>query len=125
MATIKNLDMYLETIELTTSKNKFLSIIKWIKKEFPELTLEIKWNQPMFIKDDTFILSLSALKNHYSIAPEYKTMELFKGKIKKSKFSQTKMLFRVKYTEEMDFELLREIINYNIKDKEGFTKFWR
>lgn len=125
MGYIKDLDMYMETMDTKEKKDKFLGVINWIKKEFPKLKLEIKWNQPMFINDNTFIISLSALKNHFSIAPEFKTMELFKDKIDKAGYSQTKMLFRIKFNEEINFNLLKEIIDFNIEDKKGMTSFWR
>src|SRR5690554_6865216 len=115
--------MYMETIDTKDKKEKFLGLINWVKKEFPSLTLEIKWNQPMFINEGTFILSLSALKNHFSISPEFITMERFKDKIDKAGYSQTMMLFRIKYSEDINYDLIKSMIEFNIEDKKGFTTF--
>lgn len=48
-----------------------------------------------------------------------------KKEIEQAGYSQTKMLFRIKWTDEVDYNLLRKIAAYNIEDKKGMTKFWR
>lgn len=101
------------------------NIFEWVEEVFPELDLEIRWNQPMYVHEGTYIIGFSLSKAHASVAPEEKGMEVFHDKISEAGYSQTKNLFRVKYTEEVDYELLREIIAFNIKDKTGYTKFWR
>ncbi|HEM3655410.1 TPA: hypothetical protein U1C87_001535 [Streptococcus suis] len=55
-------------------KFKLEPIFEQIQKEFPNLTVELKWNQPMFIMNGTFIIGFSVAKNHISIAPEAVTM---------------------------------------------------
>lgn len=125
MGYIKDLNQYLNTIDNKEHRKKLLSVIDYIKEEFPNLKLEIKWNQPMFINEDTYIIAFSASKNHFSVAPEYKGMEVFSEKIEKAGYSQTKMLFRIKYSDDVNYELLKEIIKFNIEDKKGLTSFWR
>ena len=49
-------------------KLKLEPIFEQIQKEFPNLTVELKWNQPMFIINGTFIIGFSVAKNHISIA---------------------------------------------------------
>lgn len=125
MGYIKDLDMFIETIENKEYQEKLLKTINWIKQTFPQLSLEIKWNQPMFIHKGTFILAFSVSKNHFSVAPEQKAMEIFSDKIDDAGYSQTKMLFRIKYSQGVNYVLLKEIIQFNIEDKRGYDKFWR
>lgn len=101
------------------------NVFDWMHENFPDLKQEIKWNQPMYIHEGTYIIGFSLSKAHMSVSPEQHGMEVFHDKIADAGYSQSKMLFRIKYTEEVNYELLREIIEYNIKDKAGFTKFWR
>ena len=35
------------------------------------------------------------------------------------------MTYKIKYSDEVDYSLLKEIIEFNIKDKKEHTKFWR
>jgi uncharacterized protein YdhG (YjbR/CyaY superfamily) len=34
-------------------------------------------------------------------------------------------MFRIKWTDAVDYELLKKIVAFNIEDKKDFTKFWR
>ena len=52
-------------------------------------------------------------------------MDVFKDKIEAAGYTQSKMLFRIKYTDKVNYDLLSEMIEYNIEDKAGYTKFWR
>ena len=40
-------------------------------------------------------------------------------------YSHTQELFRIKWTDKVDFELLDKIVAFNIEDKRDMTKFWR
>lgn len=35
------------------------------------------------------------------------------------------MTYKIKYRDEVDYRLLKEIIEYNIEDKKDAVKFWR
>lgn len=64
------LQEFLNKVNNPVLKDKLATIFTQIQQEFPSLTTEIKWNQPMFIMDGTFIIGFSAAKAHISIAPE-------------------------------------------------------
>ncbi|WP_419790875.1 hypothetical protein RCF73_11830 [Staphylococcus chromogenes] len=40
---------FLETIEKPEYREKFKNVIEKLLADYPELTLEIKWNQPMLL----------------------------------------------------------------------------
>lgn len=100
-------------------------IFDWISETYPQLKQEVKWNQPMYTHEGTYIIAFSLSKAHMSVSPEFKGMEEFHDKIEAAGYSQAKMLFRIKYTEEVNYDLLSEMIEFNIKDKAGSTTFWR
>ncbi len=76
-------------------KFKLEPIFEQIQKEFQNLTVELKWNQPMFIMNGTFIIGFSVAKNHISIAPEAVTMAIFTNDIKAASYKATNNLFKI------------------------------
>ena len=79
----------------------------------------------MFVDHGTFIIAFSVSKEHIAISPESKTLQVFEQEIKEAGYKATKMLFRIKWNDEIDFGLIDKLIEYNIEDKKEMTKFWR
>lgn len=105
--------------------NRMGKIFRWIVDQYPNLEPRIAWNQPMFTDHGTFIIGFSSAKKHMSVTPEAQAMPIFTEKIKSAGYDQTKMLFRIKWEEPVDYNLLSEIMEYNMKDKADCTTFWR
>lgn len=122
---MKNFIDFLQTIESPEKQLKLQGILDHIAKKFPELKQEIKWNQPMFTDHGTFILAFSVAKHHIAISPETEALDHFEKQIKQAGYERTKMLFKIKWSDDVKYELLDEIIAYNIKEKKDMTKFWR
>lgn len=116
---------YLEAIEDEKIKNRMEEILNHIGDKYPFLTKEIKWNQPMFINNGTFIIAFSIAKGHIAVAPEKVTLDKFEDKIKKAGYSFSSMLYRIKWDEKVDYDLLDLMIEYNIEKKKDFKYFWR
>lgn len=116
---------YIETIDDVAHRTQFEEIIDWINENYPELSQVIKWNTPMYTMDDTFILGIDSAKKHLSISPEEKTINIYKDDIEKAGYSHTSGLFRIKYSQTIDYGLLKKMIDYNMEDKKGYKKFWR
>lgn len=122
---VKSFEEFLQSIEEPVKKNRLTEIFSNISDKFPELKEEIKWNQPMYTHHGTFIIGFSVAKHHIAIAPEAEALEHFAKAIKKSGYQRTKMLFRIQWHQDVDYELLEEMIAYNITEKRETTKFWR
>jgi uncharacterized protein YdhG (YjbR/CyaY superfamily) len=45
--------------------------------------------------------------------------------VEETGYSLTKELFRIKWTDKVDYALLYSIVAHNIESKKDFTKFWR
>lgn len=116
---------YLNNIKDQDKKDRMESILNYIKKTFPQLKEEIKWNQPMFTDHGTFIIGFSIAKAHIAVAPEGVVINLFKKEIQGVGYSHTKELFRIKWTDKVDYDLLGKIVAFNIEDKKDTVKFWR
>ena len=87
--------IFLSNFKNPILKFKLEPIFEQIQKEFPNLTVELKWNQPMFIMNGTFIIGFSVAKNHISIAPEAVTMAIFTNDIKVANYEATNNLFKI------------------------------
>jgi len=87
--------IFLSNFKNPILKFKLEPIFEQIQKEFPNLTVELKWNQSMFIMNGTFIIGFSVAKNHISIAPEAVTMAIFTNDIKAANYEATNNLFKI------------------------------
>jgi len=122
---MKDFKWYLDQISQQDKRQRMESILNDIKKTFPQLEEEIKWNQPMFTDHGTFIIGFSTAKAHIAVSPEVAVINLFENEIIEAGYSYTKGLFRIKWTDKVDFDLLRKMVTYNIENKKDMKKFWR
>lgn len=106
-------------------QEKLNEIFNWIENHYPELEPVIKWNQPMYQQHGTFIIGFSTAKKHIAVAPEKEALLEFKEDIEAAGYSQTAMLFRIKWNEPVHYHLLQKIIDFNIEDKKDCQTFWR
>ena len=116
---------FLQSLENDKQTATMEAIFNWISETFPELETTVKWNQPMYTHHDTFIIAFSKSKQHFSVAPEAKGMAEFTDQIEAAGYSQTNNLFRIKWTQDVNYALLKSIIQFNIDDKADCTTFWR
>lgn len=116
---------YLNQLDNPEHAAKLERIFDWIEKQYPELEKVIKWNQPMYIYNGTYIIGFSTAKGHISISPEQATIQEYEEEIDESGYSQSKMIFRIKWTQDVDYSLFEKLIDYQLKEKENYPKFWR
>jgi len=116
---------FLATMKDVANQQKLRDVLAWVLREFPTLEPAIKWNQPMFTHHGTFIIAFSVSKSHFAVGTEGAEIEMFKDAIAAAGYKASKMLFRIKWTDEVDFPLLRRIIAFNMDDKAECKTFWR
>lgn len=116
---------YLEAIGDEGHRDRIREVLNWVKHKFPNLESKIAWNQPMFTDHGTFIIGFSISKQHFAVSPEVRGIDEFSEEIIKSGYSHGKNIFRIKWDDPIDYPLLERMIQYNIKDKEDCTAFWR
>lgn len=122
---MKAFESYLGEIENEENRGRLAEVLLWIEERFPGLEPKIAWNQPMFTDHGTFIIGFSVSKAHFAVSPEAKGIEVFSDDIAKSGYTRGSHLFRVKWSEPVDYDLLERIIRYNMEDKADCTTFWR
>lgn len=79
----------------------------------------------MFTDHGTFIIGFSVAKNHLAAALEQPAIQYFSGQIRESGYEHSKELIRIKWSDPVNFSLLRRIIEFNIAEKAHCTGFWR
>lgn len=104
---------------------KLESIFDWIEEQYPQLEKVIKWNQPMFLHKGTYIIGFSTAKAHIAVSPEQATIQEFEEAINQVGYSQSKMIFRIKWSQDVDYSLFEKLIDFQLKEKENYPKFWR
>lgn len=122
---MSNFKEYLDNIDEPKKKERMESILKYIKKTFPQLKEEIRWNQPMFTDHGTFIIAFSIAKHHIAVAPEPEVIYNFQKEIEEAGYSHTKGLFKIKWMDKVDYDLLSKIVAFNIESKKDIKTFWR
>ena len=120
---MKDIQEYLEKME-EAQRKKLSEIVDFIRFNYPELTVEIKWNQPMFIEHDTFIIGFSYSKKHISVAVEKPIKDDYEKRIEASGYHQTIKLFYIRWDQEIDYKLLADLINETRLIKKDYNKFW-
>ncbi len=115
---------FLSNINDLENQRKIEEILLWVTDNF-ELDKKVAWNQPMFTDHGTFIVGFSVAKNHIAVAPESKTIAMFSQEILNSGYTHTKEIFRIKWSDDVNYNLLKVIIEYNIEDKKDYDAFWR
>lgn len=122
---METFDDFLTTIDDPERRAQLDDVFHWVRQTFPDLEERIAWNQPMFTHHGTFIIAFSVAKAHFAVAPEAVPLEVFAERIREAGYTQTKQLFRIKWDQAVDYDLLRDLIAFNMKDKADHTSFWR
>ena len=116
---------YLLKINNPEHRARTEEVLEWVSATFKELEPRVAWNQPMFTDHGTFIIGFRSSSKHLSVSAEPEGMEHFTEEIAKSGYEQTKMLFRIKWSEGVDYSLLHRIITFNRSAKSDCKTFWR
>lgn len=121
---MKTLQDFLEKISGPDHRTRLEHVLEWVSETFPDLELEIKWNQPMFTHNGTFIIGFSASNKHFAVSPERQILEEFRDRLTEAGYSHSKALFRIKWDQDVNYALLEDIIERSIEFKKGSKTFW-
>jgi len=122
---IAEFEEYLAKIDDAEHQERVRTVLNWVQTTFPQLEQRFAWNQPMFTDHGTFIIGFSVAKAHMAFAPEGQAMDQFADAIQAANYNPGKKFGRIKWTQDVDYDLLKRIILFNIADKADTTTFWR
>jgi uncharacterized protein YdhG (YjbR/CyaY superfamily) len=122
---MSTLSEYVAAVTNDTKRQKLQELFDWLTSEFPQLQIKFGWGQPMFTDHGTFIIACKHTKKHITVSPEVAGIQKFADKLDTVGYAHTENTFRITWEQEVHYELLREMIQFNIEDKANETKFWR
>ncbi|WP_459130018.1 iron chaperone [Guggenheimella bovis] len=122
---MKYFDDYVNQVTDEVGRKRLLEVLSFVQETFPDLVGEIKWNQPMFLQEGTFIMGFSLAKNHISIGPEKACLDHFRERIESEGHEAMKMMMKVKHKDPFPYDLLKDMITYNCVEKKDYKSFWR
>lgn len=122
---METFEEYLEAMGEPAHRDKMEAILDWIEKNYPELERRIAWNQPVFVDHGTFIIGFSYSKNHIAMAPEARAIKKYVYNIEETGLTYTENIIRIKWADNVPYNLIKLLIDYNIVDKQNYEKFWR
>ncbi|MEN2360294.1 iron chaperone [Levilactobacillus brevis] len=122
---IADFESYLDQIDNVANRERVRTVLNWVQTTFPQLEQRYAWNQPMFTDHGTFIIGFSVAKPHMGFAPESEDMAHFAEQIAAAGYNPGKKFGRIKWTQAVEYDLLKQIIKYNIDDKIDCATFWR
>ncbi len=122
---MKIFDDHLRTISDDFQRSRLNSIFTMIEETFPHLEGRIAWNQPMYTDHGTFIIAFSTVKNHISVGQEKAEIDAFAERIEHAGYTHGKKVWRIGNSQEVNYDLLKQIISYTIDQKRDCMTFWR
>lgn len=122
---IEFFEKWLSSISNETHRLRAAEVLRWVTDEFPQLEFRLAWRQPMFTHHGTFIIGFSPARNHLAFAPEGEGISRFAAELDRRDLSYGAKMVRLPWDRPIPFNLLREVIQFNIEDKAGVTSFWR
>lgn len=122
---MESFEDYLQSLDDETQKEKLIDLFDSIDSKFPDLGKRIAWHQPMYTDHDTYIIGFSVAKNHISVAPEKAGLRRFEKEIKDNNYDLLKEVFKIKKSQPINKELIRDMIAFNVTDKKDCGTFWR
>lgn len=109
---------------------QFKELLAKVQATFPELVLEFRWYQPMFLLmndkgDATFIASFTLAKNWINFAAENWTQTDKNTEITEKGYQHTAKFVQFPFKKGIDFDFISRMMTQQIKEKRGAKKFWK
>lgn len=123
--TLETFENYIAQVETDEGRARAIEILQWIGETFPELDKRIAWNAPHFTDHGTFIIGLSTAKKHTAMSLETAGITPFIDELKENGYQPSKMLFRIGFQQDVNYDLLKRMIQFTIDDKKECKTYWR
>ena len=116
---IKEFELYLSKIKDESVKNTTKELLDWVQKKYPTLKPVLKWSQPMFTMDDTFIIGFHASKKHLSITPENDVIIHFQSLIEQYNLEYSTKIIKMNWKNPINYDVITILIDHQMKIKKG------
>ena len=116
---------YLARIPDASQRARIRDILAWVHQQFPRLTAQLCWNQPVFTSRGTFIVGFGRSRQGWSVFPERQAVFRFHAELLQAGLPHTWEQICIPWEAAVNFQLLHDIIRFNLTDKAGCRTFWR
>lgn len=117
--------MYFDQVENIESRGKVVDLYNQLVAIDPDLSTLYAWNSPMIKYKESFNCGITVAKAHFTIAFDPEALEFFKERIIANGYGLNLKTFKIKYDQQIDFELLREMVLFSIALRQDATGFWK
>ena len=121
---MKELNAYIEALTPTPEHERVSEVLNWITNSYPQFEFAMKWKQPTFIFEGTFIISFVVTKKHLSVTLEPYAMEKFRKRAQASGYQPTPMTIPIPWSKEVDYSLLKDLVDFSFQHKKGSKTYW-
>ncbi len=125
MARFTTVEEFLDGMAAPEQRTKLERLLDWVSGTWPELELVIKWNQPMFTHHGTYIIGFSTFPKNLAVGPEAPLIDRMRADIEAAGYTTTQRLFRIGWSDPIDYALLTRVIETQISEKATVTGLWR
>jgi len=122
---IDEFEGFVKAIEPVEHQEKVRTLLEWVNESYQGLKPVFKWKQPMYTHHGTFIIAFSVASKHISVGFEGPEIKVFAKAIKDAGYKYSKKNFRIPFDQAIDYDLLSDMIEFNVNDKKHITTFWR
>ncbi len=116
---------YIEGIQAPDQREKFAELIAWVRETFPTLEERIAWGMPTFTDHGTFIISFNVTKKALAFSPEGRGIQQFAMRMSEAGWKPLTMKVNIPWSLPIDYNLLAEVISFNVEDKRDVSTYWR
>ncbi|MGO4937544.1 iron chaperone [Fundicoccus sp. Sow4_H7] len=115
----------LDKIANEKHREYFEAVIAWVQENYPKFNMAIKWSQPLFEFNNSFIIGFTANKHHLSVTSEKGLMAQVNDKVEAAGYATTAMSYKVPWDAKFNYDLLDELIQIQLNDKKDLNRYWR
>ena len=112
-SSVKTIDEYISTYD-GELKNRMMALRSLIHSCYPEIGEKIAWGIPTFVLKDNLV-QFSAEKKHMGFHPGKEAIDAFADRF--GKLTHTKSTLHLPYSEPMPWELLREMVEFCVRER--------
>lgn len=117
--------LYFEQVEDGENRQKVVDLFNKLVAVDDNLTQIYAWNSPMIKYKEAFNCGITVAKAHFTMAFDTQALEFYKERILENGYGLNLKTFKIKYNQEIDFELLTEMVLFSIALRQDATGFWK
>lgn len=117
--------LYFEKVEDLNNRNLVSKLYEDLVGLDENLNILYAWNNPMIKYKETFICGVTVAKAHFTLAFEAEALDFFRERIIENGYGMNLKTFKIKYNQEIDFELLSQMVLFSIELKKDAKGFWK